>query len=183
MPKIRSCNDIDLVKKDQYVVPPTRKAKQAPPEPWELPDFEIEDWDYPGEPNLPPNIDLSSPFDVWSLFFSDELMDKILKWTNTFVARNPTPPEKQPQNKARNWTPTDKPELYAYFATLIHVGGRRKPLADLSINTTHKPRDSQEWERPKRAPRTLYGCSVCKIPLCVKPGCWESHMERLRRRG
>jgi hypothetical protein len=62
-----------------------------------------------------------------------------------------------------------------------HIG-RRKPLADLSINTTRKPRDSQEWERPKRAPRTLYGCSVCKIPLCVKPGCWESHMERLRRR-
>src|SRR5271170_4932975 len=125
MPKIRSCNDIDLVKKDQYIVPPTRKAKQPPPEPWELPDFEpleIEDWDYPGEPNLTPSVDLSSPFDVWSLFFSDELMDKIMEWTNTFAARNPTPPEKQPQNKARNWTSTDKPELYAYFATLIHMG-------------------------------------------------------------
>ena len=110
-------------------------------------------------------------------------MDKIVEWTNTFAARNPTPPERQPHNKPRNWTPTDKPELYAYFATLIHIGitkesgiidywgsieagkqqncsacveggrksdiehiGRRKPQADLSINTTRKPRDSQEWE-------------------------------------
>ena len=48
-------------------------------------------------------------------------MDKITEWTNTFAARNLTPPEKQPQNKARNWTSTDKPELYAYFATLIHM--------------------------------------------------------------
>jgi hypothetical protein len=82
MPKIRSCNDIDLVKKDQYIIPLTRKAKQPPPEPWELPDFElleIEDWDYLGERNLLLNIDLSSPFDVWSLFFSDELIDKIMK--------------------------------------------------------------------------------------------------------
>ena len=88
MPKIRSCNDIDFAKKDQYIVPPTRKAKQPPPEPWELPNFEpleIEDWNYSGEPNLPPSVDLSSPFDMWSLFFSDELMDKIAKWTNTFA--------------------------------------------------------------------------------------------------
>ena len=90
-----------MSRKTNYIVPPTRKAKQGAPELWELPDFEqleIDDWDYPGEPNLPPSVDLTSAFDIWSLFFSDELMDKIMEWRNTFAARKPTPPEKYPQN-------------------------------------------------------------------------------------
>src|SRR2546423_11158323 len=33
--------------------------------------------------------------------------------------------------------------------------GRRKPLADLSVNTTMRSRDG-DWERRKRPPRTLY---------------------------
>jgi hypothetical protein len=102
MPKIRSCNDIDLVKKDQYIVPPTQKAKNPPPQPWELPDFKplkIKDWDYQGELNLPPNVDSSCAFDVFSLFFTDELMDKITAWTNEFAEAHPTEPAKTLKHK------------------------------------------------------------------------------------
>lgn len=60
--------------------------------------------------------------------------------------------------------------------------GRRKPLADLSVNTTMRSRDG-DWQRRKRPPRTLYGCSVCEIPLCATARCWESHIECLSCRG
>jgi hypothetical protein len=61
---------------------------------------------------------------------------------------------------------------------IAHMG-RRKPLADLSNNTTMKSRDGGEWKRRKRAPRTKYGCSVCRIPLCTAARCWDSHIARL----
>jgi hypothetical protein len=53
----------------------------------------------------------------------------------------------------------------------------RKPLADLSENTTRKARsDSDGWKRSYRTPRTLYGCSVCRIPLCTRAVCWAEHL-------
>ena len=48
-----------------------------------------------------------------------------------------------------------------------HIGAR-KALGKLSPNTTRKPRDSEQWKRPERAPRTLFGCSICKIPFCKR---------------
>ena len=57
--------------------------------------------------------------------------------------------------------------------------GSRKPLSSLSVNTVKKPRDSSDWKRPRRAPRTLYGCSECKIPFCNKDECWLPHIEQL----
>ena len=57
--------------------------------------------------------------------------------------------------------------------------GRRKALSELSQNTTRKPRDSKEWQRRKRAPRTHFGCSICKIPFCRKDDCWLPYIERL----
>ncbi|KAF2808528.1 uncharacterized protein BDZ99DRAFT_478014 [Mytilinidion resinicola] len=58
--------------------------------------------------------------------------------------------------------------------------GNRKPLADLSINTTMKSReDSRGWKRRQRPPRTNWGCSVCHIPLCKKGRCWSEHVAKL----
>ena len=56
---------------------------------------------------------------------------------------------------------------------------RRKALSELSTNTVKKPRDRKDWKRPQRAPRTKYGCSVCKIPFCRQDECWLPHIERL----
>jgi hypothetical protein len=63
--------------------------------------------------------------------------------------------------------------------TQVQHMGRRKALADISPNSTKKLCDSSDWQRPRRAPRTLFGCSVCKMPLCRKDGCWKPHFERL----
>ena len=57
--------------------------------------------------------------------------------------------------------------------------GGRKALSELSPNTTKKPRDSKEWERRARPLRTLFGCSICKIPFCRKDDCWGPYIERL----
>ena len=54
--------------------------------------------------------------------------------------------------------------------------GRRKALSKLSSNTVRKPRDSKEWKRPKRSPRTQYGCSIYKIPFCRRDDCWLPHV-------
>lgn len=56
----------------------------------------------------------------------------------------------------------------------------RKPLADLSTNTTRTLREnSTGWKRPKRPSRTNYGCSVCRIPFCANGDCWSTHMAKL----
>jgi hypothetical protein len=125
MPSKQHSNDEDLVLKDQYIVPPTRKAKTAPPKPWPLPDFEtlkIDDWDFPGESNLPPHVDISSPLDIFGLFFADEWVKKFVKWTNVFAEYHLTPEAKQPKHAARPWQPTNKEEVYIYLAAVIHMG-------------------------------------------------------------
>ena len=91
------------------------------------------------------------------------------------------------------WYPTEKHTLVKlwpkpkYCSACIEAGkktqvehkGRRKALSKISPNTTKKPRDSEDWQRRKHAPRTLFGCSVCEIPFCRNDGCWLPHIERL----
>ena len=60
--------------------------------------------------------------------------------------------------------------------------GARKPLCELSPNTTKKPRNSDAWKRPQRAPRTKFGCRLCRIPLCRTGSCWQEHLDRLNSR-
>lgn len=57
----------------------------------------------------------------------------------------------------------------------------RKPLMELSVYTTQKSRDSKEWARRRRPPRTQFGCSLCKIPLCARGPCWQEHLDCIRR--
>ena len=49
-------NDIDVVKRTEHIMPPSRIAKKPTPEPWSLPAFsliKINDYNYPKEPNVP----------------------------------------------------------------------------------------------------------------------------------
>ena len=46
--------------------------------------------------------------------------------------------------------------------TQVKYTGGRKPLSELSLNTTRKPHDSKEWERRGRALRAHFGCSIYK---------------------
>jgi len=87
-----------------------------------LPKFEplhIDDWDDHGSPNLPSNVDTHDPFELFSLFFTDEIMDKLVEWTNEYVELYPPDEEKE---HLRVWQPICKQELWAYFAVLIYMG-------------------------------------------------------------
>ena len=52
----------------------------------------------------------------------------------------------------------------------------RKPLTELLVNITQKPRDSKEWARRCRPPMTKHRCQLCKIPLCMRGPCWQEHL-------
>ena len=122
MPSNRTSNDIDFVLPTQYSIPPTRKAKEPPPQPWPLPDFEplhIEDFDDHGTPNLPPNLDIHDPLAIFKLFFTDNIIDKLAEWINKYAELYPVEEEAE---FARKWKPIDRQELYAYFKVLIYIG-------------------------------------------------------------
>ena len=82
MPSNRAYIDPDVVKPTKYIVPPTCIAKEPPPEPWELPKFKpynIDNYNTHSEPNLPNYIDTSAPLELFKLFFTDNMMDKLIK--------------------------------------------------------------------------------------------------------
>ena len=56
--------------------------------------------------------------------------------------------------------------LKARRTTATPHQGARKPLTDLSTNTTIKSReDSRGWQRRKRPSKTNWSYSVCRIPF------------------
>ena len=75
-------NDIDPVQMTQYNVLPNQVAKKPSPEPWELPDH--------GTPNLPPTLDRNDPFAIFSQFFTSEIIDKLVEWTNKYAELHPS---------------------------------------------------------------------------------------------
>ena len=81
MPSNRARIDADLVKPTQYNIRPDRKAKDPPPKPWPLPEFKplhINNFDDHGTPKLPPNVNPHDPFELFSQFFTDNIMDKLV---------------------------------------------------------------------------------------------------------
>jgi len=53
-----------------------------------MPDFQpflINDWHNHGKPNLPPGVNSSDPFAIFSLFFIEDIIDKLIRWLNTFI--------------------------------------------------------------------------------------------------
>ena len=91
------------------------------------------------------------------------------------------------------WYPVDNYKLIKLFtkqkfcSTCIEAGrktrtqhrGRRKALLELLENTTYRSRNSKSWKRPYRAPRTIFGCSICQIPFYRRDKCWLPYLKRL----
>ena len=122
MPSNRARIDADLVEPTQYNVRPNQTAKKPRPKPWPLPKFKplhINNWDDYGSPNLPPGVNNHDPFELFKLFFTDNIMDKLVTWMNKHTKLYPSDEDK---GHPRAWQPTCKQELYAYFAVLIHMG-------------------------------------------------------------
>ena len=67
----------------------------------------------------PPASIVTILFKLFSLFFIDEIMDKLVAWTNEYIELYPLNEETE---HLRAWQPTCKQELYAYFAVLIYMG-------------------------------------------------------------
>ena len=74
--------DEDLVWKTWYKVSSNCIAKKRPLKPWLLPKFKplhIDNWDTYSTPNLPSTVNRQDPFNLFSLFFMDEIMDKLIE--------------------------------------------------------------------------------------------------------
>ena len=114
--------NIDLVQKTQYNVPLNKTAKTAPPKLQPLPKFEplhINNQDHYGLLNLPLNVDIHNPFGLFSLFFMDEIVNKLIEWINRYAELYPLDKEKE---NLYIWQPICKQELYAYFRVFIYMG-------------------------------------------------------------
>ena len=80
--------NIDLVQPTKYNILPNRTAKKPPPKPWPLPKFKplhINNFDDYGMLNLLPDIDLHNPFNLFSLFFINDIIDKLVEWMNKHI--------------------------------------------------------------------------------------------------
>ena len=122
MPSNYATIDANFIQKTQYKVPPNKTTKTPPPKPQPLPEFKplhITDQDNHGSPNLPPNINTHNPFELFSLFFTNKIMDKLVKWMNKYI-------ELYLLNKDNEYLrlqqPTCKQELYVYFIVQIYMG-------------------------------------------------------------
>ena len=103
----------DIVQPTKYVVPPTRVAKELPPEPWQLPKFEpfiIDDYNAHGEPILPPNTNTNDPMALFNLFYTD-IMDKLIEWTNAHTDEQQSPDDEDEPPTRRGWLSTFREEL------------------------------------------------------------------------
>ena len=86
--------------KDPY----TKKLKKLLLELWALPPFtpmEIDDYLDPREPFVPFSLNQHNPLAIFKLFFTEEIMDKMVKWTNKYIVTHPIPEEKAPKGRPR----------------------------------------------------------------------------------
>lgn len=72
-----------------------------------------------GIPSLPADFNKSDPFSLFQLFFSEEIIDRLCKYTNRNAELNKSPEDFLHR---RSWHPVCKEEVYSYFATFIHMG-------------------------------------------------------------
>ena len=83
-----------------------------------------------GRPNLPHNVDPGDAYGIFKLFFTDELLNELVNFTNRYAELHLTLEDKQPKGRPRAWKLVCKLELYAYFTVLIHMGIYIKPTIE-----------------------------------------------------
>ena len=122
MPRNRARIDVDLVQKTQYNIPLNKIAKTPPLKPWPLLYFKplyINNWDDYSLLNLPLDVDQHNPYKLFSLFFIEDIINKLIEWTNKHTELYLLYKETE---HARLQQPICKEELYAYFSVLIYIG-------------------------------------------------------------
>ena len=169
MVRNRESNDIDFVPYTQHPKHASQKSRNPPPEPWPLPDFEplpIKNKNTYGKPNLPSNVDNSDPLQLFKLFFTDEILDQLVEYTNRNAELHQTPEDETPKGRPRKWKPTSRAELHAYLAVLIHMGLHIESSTeeywhkDFSSGSMHIIRNFIRLDRFRQIDRYFY---------CTKP--------------
>ena len=92
MPRNRARINADLIQKTQYNIPLNKTVKTPPLKPWLLPHFKplhIDNWDDYGSPNLPLDVDQHNPYKLFSLFFTEDIINKLVEWTNKYTELYP----------------------------------------------------------------------------------------------
>ena len=98
----------------------TKQSKQPPPKPQPIPPFKlmkINDITH-GLGKLPSHV-AGTPYNVFSLFFNYDILQKIVDYTNEYAEERPSNDDK---HHARRWFSTTLKELRAYIATSIYMG-------------------------------------------------------------
>ena len=184
MVRNNASNDEDFVLPTVYPNQPAASKKKAPPQPGPLPDFvplHINNNNKYGRPNLPHNVDPGDAYGIFKLFFTDELLDKLVDFTNRYAELHPTPEDKQPKGRPRAWKPVCKLELHAYFAVLIHMGIHIEPTIedywrqDFRRGTIHICREYISCTRWQQIDRYFY----CTIPQEDRDEAFHSTFERI----
>jgi hypothetical protein len=80
--------------------------------PIKLPHF---DW----EIHLPENVSPDDPITLFTMYYTPEIIDMIVQNTNNYM-RAPKD-DSRPYARANQWHPTDRGELYLYFAIRIYM--------------------------------------------------------------
>ena len=96
------------------------RTKKPPPKPKPIPAFtpmKINKLVY-GLGTLPTHVAFT-PYNVFSLFFNDDILIKFVEYTNEYAAKHVSEEDKP---FARKWYPTSLEELRAYIATYIYMG-------------------------------------------------------------
>ena len=94
----------------------TTKAKSPPPKPWPMSVFKplkIKNGRQYGLGKLPINVSCN-PYSLFTLFFTDEVMTKLMNHMNEFAAEHGV---KNEAPHARPWFSTTVKELRAFMAT------------------------------------------------------------------
>ena len=98
----------------------TKKSKNPPPKLEPIPPFnpmKIANLEY-GLGKLPQHV-ASTSYNVFSLFFSDDILQRIVEYTNEYAEEHCSSIDKP---HARKWYSTTLKELRAYIATSIYMG-------------------------------------------------------------
>ena len=72
--------------------------------------------------NLPPDLDMTSAYSLFSLFIPEEIFEKIVNSTNVYTHLKREIDDEFIKFKDQPWKNTNAAEIKVFFATLIYMG-------------------------------------------------------------